>query len=244
MVLGAVAEVGHVGAEQVEVLVDELVQTGAVALLAALKEELEVDRQLAVFAHVELRRAQVRAQRALVVGRSAAVHFAVDDGGFEGRCAPAGKVAHGLHVVVRVNQDGFLGRIVAERTCDDGIGLDLVTLRVDADLTHPLYNIIAAFAHAFAAGTDRRTANQVAQAVDHFLLMSVHVTMERGFEIFHVWMASSQRYTDVTIISFEYGTETMLIIASRHEKMQVTGNLHAFRKICAVSPYKSEIFSI
>jgi hypothetical protein len=43
---------------------------------------------------------------ALVVGGAAGVDAAVADGGLERRCGPGALVAHGLHVVVAVNEDG------------------------------------------------------------------------------------------------------------------------------------------
>ena len=128
----AVGDDDEVAGEGVAVLGEEAPEAARAVLLLALDEYRQADREGEVVrlddvAH-GLERGEVHEHARLVVARAAAVEALADDGGLEGRGAPVGLVAGGLHVVVGVEEVGR--RAVLGGAVGDDAGLAHPALRV------------------------------------------------------------------------------------------------------------------
>ena len=104
--IARVGEEQDIAAQPADVLVEERGQPRRADLLLALREHLHVARQLALCVEPGPHRREVRDHARLVVGGAAPVQAAVRLPRFERVAAPPVDVTGGLHVVVRVEQDG------------------------------------------------------------------------------------------------------------------------------------------
>ena len=101
--VAAVGDHDHVGAELLEVLLQQGREAVGADLLLALDEHHDVDRQVVA---VDAQRAEVGGDPGLVVGGAAGVETAVALGRLERRGVPVGVVVLRLDVVVGVEQHG------------------------------------------------------------------------------------------------------------------------------------------
>ena len=113
--VAGVADQDRVGAQQVGVLRDEVLEPAGALLLRALDDQLEVDRHVVA---ERAQRGQVHDDVALAVGGAAAVPAAVDLGQLERRGPPGVLVERRLHVVVGVEQHGRGVRVGARPGAD------------------------------------------------------------------------------------------------------------------------------
>lgn len=93
-------------------------EVGAAALLLALDQEFEVDREPPIALQERFRHQDRDQQRSLVVGSAARVQPLVPHRRLEGRRAPGPERLGRLHVVVAVDQDGRRGRGAQPLGCD------------------------------------------------------------------------------------------------------------------------------
>ena len=101
--VAGVGDQDDVGAQEISVLGNELLQPTRALLLGALDDHLEVDGHVVAEG---AQRGEVRHDVALAVGGAPAVPAAVDGREAKRRCAPGVVVQRGLHVVVGVQQHG------------------------------------------------------------------------------------------------------------------------------------------
>ena len=130
--VAAVGDHDHVGAELVEVLLQQRREAVGPDLLLALDEHHHVDGEVVA---VDPEGAEVGGDAGLVVGGAAGIEAPVALGGLERRGVPVGVVVLGLNIVVGVEQDRLRGLLPRPLVCDHrgpaagGAGdLDLETL--------------------------------------------------------------------------------------------------------------------
>ena len=114
----------NVGGELILVGVEERRERGRTNLFLALDKDDDVNRQILT---QDGQRTEVDRDSSAIIGRAAAVDAVAADLGLVGVHAPAVELAHRLHVVVRVQQDGR-GALDVRRVGDEG-GLALGTIR-------------------------------------------------------------------------------------------------------------------